>query len=122
MMKRDQEIVLAKKTTKETDFRSRNLTAERNRRAKLKERLMALRSVVPTITNMKKETIIDDAVNYVIELKKFVKDLRDQLSGAEAALEEEEKQEHKNGITLEMEKLNVEGEVKVTQINEKKNN
>ncbi|KAK9267547.1 hypothetical protein L1049_009975 [Liquidambar formosana] len=66
-------------------FKSKNLEAERRRRQKLSDRLLALRAL------MNKATIIEDAIQYVMELQKHVKDLSDQLLELEASSEEEAK-------------------------------
>ncbi|XP_044506773.1 transcription factor DYT1-like [Mangifera indica] len=61
------------------ECKSKNLQAERRRRQKLSDRLLTLRALAPRITNMKKETIIEDAINYIQELQGNVKFLSDQL-------------------------------------------
>ncbi|XP_074298461.1 transcription factor DYT1-like [Silene latifolia] len=103
-------------------FKSKNLDAERRRRAKLNDRLLMLRTLVPIITNMTKATIIKDAITYIEELSKEV----DELTGELLELRETEpKDDIKPIITAkdeaqEMKAWGIQPEVKVITIDEKK--
>ncbi|XP_050370682.1 transcription factor FER-LIKE IRON DEFICIENCY-INDUCED TRANSCRIPTION FACTOR-like [Argentina anserina] len=66
--------------------RSRTLVSERKRRGTMKEKLYALRSLVPNITKMDKAYIIGDAVLYVQDLQKHAKKLEAEISGLEASI------------------------------------
>ncbi|CAH9141745.1 unnamed protein product [Cuscuta epithymum] len=80
------------------EYKSKNLQAERRRREKLSQRLLELRSLVPNITNMTKETIITDAISYIEELQSNVKELSSQLLEiGSSSGEAEVKPESENG-------------------------
>ncbi|KAL1345506.1 hypothetical protein AAHE18_08G122100 [Arachis hypogaea] len=66
--------------------RSKTLISERRRRSRMKEKLYALRSLVPNITKMDKASIIGDALSYVHELQAQAKKLKAEVAGLEASL------------------------------------
>ncbi|XP_059625274.1 transcription factor FER-LIKE IRON DEFICIENCY-INDUCED TRANSCRIPTION FACTOR [Cornus florida] len=77
-----------KRTTKVD--RSRTLISERRRRGRMKEKLYALRALVPNITKMDKASIVGDAVLYVQELQVQAKKLRAEIAGLESSLAQTE--------------------------------
>ncbi|RVW54206.1 Transcription factor FER-like IRON DEFICIENCY-INDUCED TRANSCRIPTION FACTOR [Vitis vinifera] len=66
--------------------RSRTLISERRRRVRMKEKLYALRSLVPNITKMDKASIVGDAVLYVQQLQMQAKKLKAEIAGLESSL------------------------------------
>ncbi|XP_071699879.1 transcription factor DYT1 [Rutidosis leptorrhynchoides] len=102
-------------------FKSKNLTAERRRREKLKSRMLELRSVVPNITNLNKETIITDAIDYIKELRISVTNLSNQLLDMEAEMANEPSFEMIQIRPEEnMKNWGIESEVVVTRMEENK--
>lgn len=76
-------VVAARKTRMD---RSRTLVSERKRRGRMKEKLYALRSLVPNITKMDKASIVGDAVLYVEDLQMQAKKLKADIANLEASL------------------------------------
>ncbi|XP_028756897.1 transcription factor FER-LIKE IRON DEFICIENCY-INDUCED TRANSCRIPTION FACTOR-like [Neltuma alba] len=66
--------------------RSKTLISERRRRGRMKEKLYALRSLVPNISKMDKASIVGDAVAYVQELQEKAKKLKAEVKGLEASM------------------------------------
>ncbi|CAL0321954.1 unnamed protein product [Lupinus luteus] len=72
------------KSRPKTD-RSKTLITERRRRSQMKEKLYALRSLVPNITKMDKASIIGDAVEYVHKLQAQANKLKAEIAGLETS-------------------------------------
>ncbi|ESR43871.1 hypothetical protein CICLE_v10012974mg [Citrus x clementina] len=89
-------------------YKSKNLEAERRRRQKLNDRLLKLRSLVPNITDMKKETVIEDAITYIRQLKGRVLFLCDQVLQVEPLEEEETKPKIDENAAEEMKNCGIE--------------
>nr|DAD48812.1 TPA_asm: hypothetical protein HUJ06_018749 [Nelumbo nucifera] len=79
------------KKTKGVGDRSRSLISERRRRSRMKEKLYALRSLVPNITKMDKASIVGDAVLYVQELQTQANKLRAEIAELESSFKGEER-------------------------------
>ncbi|KAG2397518.1 hypothetical protein LR48_Vigan08g146100 [Vigna angularis] len=73
------------KSKPKTD-RSKTLISERRRRDRMKEKLYALRSLVPFITKMDKASIIGDAVSYMHELQAQANMLKAEVEALETSL------------------------------------
>ncbi|KAL1210591.1 Transcription factor bHLH27 [Cardamine amara subsp. amara] len=63
---------------------SKNVVSERNRRQKLNQRLLALRSVVPNITKLDKASVIKDSIDYMQELIDQEKRLEEEIRELES--------------------------------------
>ncbi|KAL5712038.1 hypothetical protein ACHQM5_014247 [Ranunculus cassubicifolius] len=72
-------------TTNPTGNRARTLGSERKRRSRMKEKLYALRSLVPNITKMDKASIIRDAVAYVQNLQMQAETIKAEITRLEAS-------------------------------------
>ncbi|KAK9279382.1 hypothetical protein L1049_013061 [Liquidambar formosana] len=70
--------------------RSKTLVSERRRRGRMKDKLYALRSLVPNITKMDKASIVGDAVLYVQDLQMQAKKLRAEIAGLESSIKQGE--------------------------------
>ncbi|CAN6444749.1 unnamed protein product [Victoria cruziana] len=62
-----------------------HVEAERQRREKLNQRFYALRAVVPNISKMDKASLLGDAVSYITELQKKLRDMEAEREETNAA-------------------------------------
>ncbi|KAF6167689.1 hypothetical protein GIB67_017184 [Kingdonia uniflora] len=69
--------------------RSKTLVSERMRRGRMKEKLYALRSLVPNITKMDKASIVGDAVSYIQELQVRANTLESEIVALQPSLKGE---------------------------------
>ncbi|CAN4102462.1 unnamed protein product [Withania somnifera] len=84
--------------------RSRTLISERKRRGRMKEKLYALRSLVPNITKMDKASIIGDAILYVQGLQTKAKKLKVEIAEFESSVNG--MNNNKGGIFQNAKKMN----------------
>ncbi|KAI8528291.1 hypothetical protein RHMOL_Rhmol12G0138600 [Rhododendron molle] len=90
----------SKQRIEKEQYHSKNLVTERNRRRRIKDGLFALRALVPKISKMDRAAIVGDAIEYIEELHKNVKDLKAELG------EMEEVERKKKNDELAIPKLN----------------
>ncbi|KAL1827711.1 hypothetical protein ACET3Z_006123 [Daucus carota] len=82
----------APKRSKKGD-RTRTLVQEQRRRSRMKDKLYALRALVPNITKMDKASIVGDAALYVQDLQKQARKLKAEVASLESSLTRMEKQQ-----------------------------
>ncbi|KAL1827704.1 hypothetical protein ACET3Z_006116 [Daucus carota] len=82
----------APKRSKKGD-RTRTLVQEQRRRSRMKDKLYALRALVPNITKMDKASIVGDAALYVQDLQKQAKKLNAEVASLESSLTRMERQQ-----------------------------
>ncbi|KAL8153736.1 hypothetical protein V2J09_011496 [Rumex salicifolius] len=68
--------------------RTRTLISERKRRGRMKDKLYALRALVPNITKMDKASIVGDAVLYVQDLQMQAKKLKVEITELESSMKD----------------------------------
>ncbi|XP_074356403.1 transcription factor FER-LIKE IRON DEFICIENCY-INDUCED TRANSCRIPTION FACTOR-like [Apium graveolens] len=73
--------------------RSRTLIQEQRRRSRMKEKLYALRALVPNITKMDKASIVGDAALYVQDLQMQAKKLKAEVASLESSLTRMDRQQ-----------------------------
>ncbi|KVI00149.1 Myc-type, basic helix-loop-helix (bHLH) domain-containing protein [Cynara cardunculus var. scolymus] len=78
--------------------RSRTLISERKRRSGMKEKLYALRSLVPNITKMDKASIVGDAARYIQELQTQARNLKTDIATIEAAKDQKSSSQNSKKI------------------------
>ncbi|KAL7084909.1 hypothetical protein ACP275_14G251100 [Erythranthe tilingii] len=76
--------------------RTKTLISERRRRGRMKEKLYALRALVPYITKMDKASIVGDAVLYVQDLQMQAKKLKSEIAGLESEVNNNNNNNNKN--------------------------
>lgn len=107
-----------KKKKENGEYQSKNLIAERERRKKIKNGLLVLRSLVPNITKMDMASILRDAVKYIEDLRMKETGLRYELNELEDREKEHKCRESKSGVVIVSERQ-PEAKVEVNQIDER---
>ncbi|KAL2536329.1 transcription factor bHLH [Forsythia ovata] len=78
-----------------------HVEAERQRREKLNRQFCALRAVVPNISKMDKASLLGDAITYITELQKKLKDMESDLGKHESISREASTSESKPNSELQ---------------------
>ncbi|XP_074341362.1 transcription factor bHLH90 [Apium graveolens] len=64
-------------------YQSKNVFIERNRRQRIKDGLFTLRALVPKISKMDRASILGDAVDYIMDLRKMIACFQTELKELE---------------------------------------
>ncbi|GJZ43563.1 transcription factor FER-like iron deficiency-induced transcription factor-like protein [Tanacetum coccineum] len=80
--------------------RTRTLISERKRRSGMKEKLYALRALVPNITKMDKASIVGDAARYIHDLQTQARSLRSEIATTEATMNHKMSSQNSNKTHL----------------------
>lgn len=78
-----------------------HVEAERQRREKLNQRFYALRAVVPNISKMDKASLLGDAITYITDLQKKLKEMESERNGSHGSTSMETPNNSNNGSSLE---------------------
>ncbi|KAK9707393.1 hypothetical protein RND81_07G194800 [Saponaria officinalis] len=77
------EVSDGNQNTGKKQCKSKNLWTERNRRKRISDGMLTLRSIVPKITKMHKAATLSDAVDYIKELENETRNLLDELENSD---------------------------------------